>query len=182
MSGNRLATFVLGALLGAAIVFVAGWWWLAPMGPAGPGTWGAAPGWGPNRTWGWPGGMGAGHAQMMAWHMGSGYASGTDQLPAPPPPGGARVEATVVLDEWSVTPAALTARQGEVLVLTVRNEGTVVHGFAIPGLGVEIAAIPPGGSRTIELGLSAAGEYAYYCPVPGHAQLGQQGTLTVTKP
>lgn len=56
----------------------------------------------------------------------------------------------------------------------------VPHGIAIEGVqgGEELAACDPGGSgsATVEL---EAGEYTFFCTVPGHRDSGMEGTLTV---
>jgi uncharacterized cupredoxin-like copper-binding protein len=38
--------------------------------------------------------------------------------------------------------------------------------------------VNPGKTSTMTLTLKA-GKYTFYCPVPGHRQLGMKGTLTV---
>ena len=43
----------------------------------------------------------------------------------------------------------------------------------------EVAGIPPGGSATVEFVAEKAGEYTFYCPVPGHREKGMEGKLIV---
>jgi uncharacterized cupredoxin-like copper-binding protein len=40
--------------------------------------------------------------------------------------------------------------------------------------------IMPGQSGRLEFTIREAGTYEYYCNLPGHADRGQKGTLTVT--
>ena len=105
-----------------------------------------------------------------------------EQTPqAPAEPGAKRVEASVSVKEWKMDPANLSVAAGSRLVLTIRNDGDSPHHFVIPGLGLHLVDIAPGATRTVELNVDKAGTYPYFCDIPGHAQLGQQGTLTVTQ-
>jgi uncharacterized cupredoxin-like copper-binding protein len=54
------------------------------------------------------------------------------------------------------------------------------HGIALSGKKVSKKGkiVNPGKTSTITLTLKA-GKYTFYCPVPGHRQLGMKGTLTV---
>jgi uncharacterized cupredoxin-like copper-binding protein len=54
----------------------------------------------------------------------------------------------------------------------------VPHNFQIPDAGVGPSETVTGGSTTLEADL-AAGTYEYICAIPGHAQAGMVGTLTV---
>jgi uncharacterized cupredoxin-like copper-binding protein len=46
--------------------------------------------------------------------------------------------------------------------------------------GATVGAVPvfTGGNKTLQVQLKA-GNYTFYCPVPGHKQAGMVGTLTV---
>jgi plastocyanin len=75
----------------------------------------------------------------------------------------------------------LTARAGTVTV-TFTNDAPEGHNFTLASAGgKKIAATPTfkGGSKTITVKLTP-GKYMYMCTVPGHAQGGMMGTLTVT--
>ncbi|BDG61113.1 cupredoxin domain-containing protein [Caldinitratiruptor microaerophilus] len=198
--GGAAALVVAGALtLARAPVAAAAW------GP-GPGRWGfmMGPWWGsgdaanvepdvfrqmgrmhaqvhggdPEAAAQWMAGM---HAAMWGGYgpWGSG---GTDQVPdAPAQPGAAKVEVTATITEWKIEPAEIEVEAGKRLVLTVKNEGTVPHNFAIPELNLRLVGIAPGASRTVELNADEPGTYEFLCDIPGHAQLGQRGTLKVVK-
>ncbi len=118
------------------------------------------------------------HNAMWAGYSGS----GTDQIPQEPArPDAKRVEASVAIKEWKMDPANLTVPAGSRLVLTIRNDGDSPHHFVIPALDVHVENLAPGASKTVELNADKAGTYTYFCDIPGHAQLGQQGSLTVTQ-
>ena len=69
---------------------------------------------------------------------------------------------------------ASTAAGGNELTLTCGE--AVPHGLAIEGVqgGAQLAAC--GETATVEL---AAGDYTFFCTVPGHREAGMEGTLTV---
>jgi plastocyanin len=60
------------------------------------------------------------------------------------------------------------------------NESSVDHNIAIDGGGVdeEGPVVADGGVSEIQVDLQA-GEYSFYCSVPGHREGGMEGTLTV---
>jgi plastocyanin len=73
----------------------------------------------------------------------------------------------------------LSAAPGTVsIVLT--NDSDVPHNVSIEGNGVDVEGevFQGGGTRTTTADLTA-GEYVFYCSVPGHRDAGMEGTLTV---
>jgi uncharacterized cupredoxin-like copper-binding protein len=73
---------------------------------------------------------------------------------------------------------ALTAKAGTVkLVMKNPSSSGMPHGIAIQGHGSG-AVVQPGGTSTVTAKL-APGKYTFLCPVPGHAEAGMTGTLTV---
>jgi uncharacterized cupredoxin-like copper-binding protein len=72
----------------------------------------------------------------------------------------------------------LTARAGKVtIVMTNPSSSGMPHGIAIRGHGSG-RVVGPGGTSTVTATLKR-GRYTFVCPVPGHAQAGMTGTLTV---
>jgi nitrite reductase (NO-forming) len=63
--------------------------------------------------------------------------------------------------------------------ITVTNNGASPHDFVIDELGIQTKLLNPGESETVTVN-APAGEYTYYCSVPGHRQAGMEGTLTVS--
>ena len=61
-----------------------------------------------------------------------------------------------------------------------KNDSSVPHNIAIQGNGINEAGpvISGGATSTIKVTVKA-GEYPFLCTVPGHAQAGMKGTLTV---
>jgi plastocyanin len=60
------------------------------------------------------------------------------------------------------------------------NESSTPHDFAVEQDGNDVGKteVITGDTDTVELDLEA-GEYTFYCSVPGHRQAGMEGTLTV---
>ena len=61
--------------------------------------------------------------------------------------------------------------------VTLTNNGAILHTFTIDELGIN-EELDPGETREITIN-AEAGDYVYYCTVPGHRQAGQEGTMTV---
>lgn len=58
------------------------------------------------------------------------------------------------------------------------NDGAAVHDFTIDSLGIAVTLNP--GETATETVNAPAGEYEYYCSIPGHKDAGMVGTLTVS--
>ena len=57
------------------------------------------------------------------------------------------------------------------------NVGAALHNFSIDELGISVDIAPGATEETVIT--APAGEYEYYCNVPGHKPAGMLGTLTV---
>lgn len=86
---------------------------------------------------------------------------------------------TVTGTEFAFTPSTITAKAGEPVMVTFKNNGTYPHNFTIAELGVHSETIQPGQTTTVTFTPTKAGSYTYECTVPGHADRGMKGTLTV---
>jgi uncharacterized cupredoxin-like copper-binding protein len=75
-------------------------------------------------------------------------------------------------DALEFDPDTLTAPAGEVRIVH-ENEGSTTHSFVLDGQDFKLVDDDEG-----EIDL-AAGEYVFYCDVPGHRDAGMEGTLTV---
>jgi len=98
-------------------------------------------------------------------------AAGATEIPLAADPGGA-----LAFDQ-----TALTAAAGDVAIV-LTNESPVPHNVAIEDSGgsvvVEGEIFSGGGTRETTATLEA-GEYTFFCSVPGHRDAGMEGTLTV---
>ena len=75
-------------------------------------------------------------------------------------------------------PKTLEGVAGKDVKITVTNEGAAVHNFNIDALNVKTKDLNPGESETVTVN-GAAGDYEYYCSIPGHKEAGMVGTLTL---
>jgi len=74
---------------------------------------------------------------------------------------------------------ALTATAGQVTI-TMTNPSPVGHNVALKGNGVdEKGEVVQGDEKSTVQATVEAGQYEFYCSVPGHEQSGMKGTLTV---
>jgi plastocyanin len=73
----------------------------------------------------------------------------------------------------------LEASAGQVTI-TMENPSSIPHNVSIEGSGVdeEGNTVDQGGTSEVSAELEA-GEYTFYCSVPGHREGGMEGTLTV---
>ncbi|HVM20918.1 MAG TPA: multicopper oxidase domain-containing protein [Egibacteraceae bacterium] len=85
---------------------------------------------------------------------------------------------TVEMKEFEFVPAELQAEAGSEITITAANTGQAEHNIAlVDGPGSEIAQA--GQETTLDVGALEAGTYEFICEVPGHAEAGMRGTLTV---
>ncbi|HEX8804359.1 MAG TPA: multicopper oxidase domain-containing protein, partial [Acidimicrobiales bacterium] len=92
--------------------------------------------------------------------------------------GTAAAGATVDLSEFALTPAAVTVPAGGSLEVT--NSGATPHNLTVEGTDIATADLEAGASDTLDLSSLPAGDYRLLCSIPGHADAGMTGTLTVT--
>ena len=64
------------------------------------------------------------------------------------------------------------------VVIELVNYGFLEHNFVIDELGIETPLYKADESGSVTIN-APAGEYEYYCSVPGHKESGMVGTLTV---
>jgi nitrite reductase (NO-forming) len=94
--------------------------------------------------------------------------------------GGAGIEIEAQ-DPAAFSETELTVKPGDTITMT--NTGFLQHDFTIDELGIHEVTAGNGDSVTITIPEDAeAGEYEFYCSVPGHRESGMVGTLTVEAP
>jgi glucose/arabinose dehydrogenase/plastocyanin len=86
-------------------------------------------------------------------------------------------EVTVESVDIDFNPNEFTIPANTDVTVHLPNNGAVRHNFSVEELGINVD-IPPGEEQTITIN-APAGEYTYYCDVPGHRQAGMVGTMTV---
>jgi len=85
--------------------------------------------------------------------------------------------ATVVMVDVDFEPNELSIPADSATEVSLPNKGVALHDFVIDELGIDVA-VTPGETGTAIID-AAAGEYVYYCSVPGHREAGMEGTLIV---
>jgi plastocyanin/mono/diheme cytochrome c family protein len=91
--------------------------------------------------------------------------------------GDAAAAFTVVSHDIYFDPAELTIPADMDVTVSLPNQGAAPHNFSIDELGISVDQAP--GVLDYETVINApAGEYEYYCNVPGHKEAGMVGTLT----
>jgi plastocyanin len=117
---------------------------------------------------------------------------------APAPAGGLEGDPaqslSITMADISFSETALTISAGELVEITLMNEGVLEHDFTIDSIPVEYevtgaahredgwdvhADVPPGETGGVRMIVHEPGEYEFYCSVPGHREAGMVGTLTV---
>jgi uncharacterized cupredoxin-like copper-binding protein len=111
--------------------------------------------------------------------------------------GGGEPEATSLsfngFDIFTFAPATASANAESLVEVTLNNRGVLEHSWTLVSADADPAAVTDGDalagattgvvasgeSKTISFTAPAAGTYQFVCTIPGHAQEGMVGTLTV---
>ena len=124
------------------------------------------------------GGMGSGRMwNTMGRHMGWTQSASAQTGDATRPYADATV-VDVTATDLAFDPTAITVDAGDRVNLRLVNRGQVFHDLTIPDLDVTLAA-EPGETVTAGITVDTPGTYEFLCTVPGHADAGMRGTLTV---
>jgi uncharacterized cupredoxin-like copper-binding protein len=75
-------------------------------------------------------------------------------------------------------PKTLEGAANTDVVINITNKGAATHDFAIKDLNILTDMLQPGASASVTVN-APAGDYQYECTVPGHAEAGMVGTLTL---
>ncbi len=86
-------------------------------------------------------------------------------------------------ERGNFSPREVVVSAGESVKLRIRNVDTVMHGFAIPALGIDAGEIKAGHSKTLEFTPDKPGEYDFYCTTwCSEFHLQMRGLIKVTAP
>ena len=86
----------------------------------------------------------------------------------------------VVSSEFAFSPVELNFAPGQTVTLRLRNDGQILHNIEITELGVFVEAAA---GQTAEVTFTvpdAAAHVAFFCNIPGHRQLGMEGTTNIS--
>jgi nitrite reductase (NO-forming) len=77
----------------------------------------------------------------------------------------------------------LTAHPGDTVQITLINGEGAEHDIVFPDQNVASQhVVGKGASTTIAFGAGAAGEFVYFCSLPGHREAGMEGKFTIAAP
>ena len=125
------------------------------------------------------GGMGSGWMwNSMGRHMGWTGSASAQTGDATRPYADATV-VDVTATDLAFDPSAIAVDADQPVNLRLVNRGQVFHDLTIPDLDVTLAA-EPGETVTAGITVDTPGTYEFLCTVPGHADAGMRGTLTVS--
>jgi Cu+-exporting ATPase len=85
----------------------------------------------------------------------------------------------IVARDIRFTPDAWMVTAGEWTVVEVRNDDPVVHDWMVQGVPNLEVIVRPGQTAKVRFVLDTPGTYMVMCSVPGHAEAGMVGELTV---
>jgi uncharacterized cupredoxin-like copper-binding protein len=88
----------------------------------------------------------------------------------------------VEMGEMYFDPNEISADAGSSLTINFDNAGNQLHDFTIDDLNGEEVEIdvPAGDQGSVTLDMpDEAGEYVFYCSIPGHRDAGMEGTISV---
>ncbi len=87
-------------------------------------------------------------------------------------------EFTVIGDNFSFVPSAITVKKGDKVKITFKNtEG--FHNFVIDEFGVATKSVQAPDTEVLEFTADKTGTFQYYCAVGSHRAMGMWGTLKV---
>ncbi|HEX7221668.1 MAG TPA: heavy metal translocating P-type ATPase [Candidatus Limnocylindrales bacterium] len=86
----------------------------------------------------------------------------------------------VTASDVAFVPADATVQAGRFVVVSFTNADPVFHDWEVEGLANVDAGARPGQTQKIRFRIDEPGTYEIVCTVPGHAEAGMRGTLTVT--
>jgi len=84
----------------------------------------------------------------------------------------------VTAQNWVFTPATITAKQGEKILVRLRGISGV-HSFGVSDMGINVT-INPGETKDIEIPTDKAGTFSFRCMVPcGEGHMDMVGEIVI---
>lgn len=90
-----------------------------------------------------------------------------------------QTEINISGNEFAFTPSNITVRKGQPAKITFKNAGKYPHNLVVSDLNLQTKTIQPGEEDSITFTPDKTGSFEFICTVPGHADRGMKGTLTV---
>lgn len=94
----------------------------------------------------------------------------------------AATEVDVDLTEWELLPSQFEFQQGDTITFNITNSGRFPHNLEVSNTAQHLHSptIAATEATTLEVTFENSGTYTFICAIPGHAELGMSGELTVT--
>lgn len=73
----------------------------------------------------------------------------------------------------------LTASVGDDVTIRMTNQDTMIHNLYVEGYDRQSPNINPGQTTSVTFVADKQGTFAYYCSIPGHREMGMQGSVVV---
>ena len=100
------------------------------------------------------------------------------------PPGAGEKVIEVKASSFRFDPNVIQAHQGDRLVLLIHNTAGIAHNFTLKDPAGKVLFskdLPASETVRLEVSLSQAGDYPFYCDKPLHEAFGMKGRLVVAK-
>lgn len=85
----------------------------------------------------------------------------------------------IAMGDLFFNPNTLVVASGTKVTIDLTNPTPLQHNFSLDAFKISQNVAPNGGKATVSFTPTAAGTYYFYCNVPGHAQSGMVGQITV---
>lgn len=89
------------------------------------------------------------------------------------------IKLNVTGEEFKFDQTTINVKKGSIVQLTFTNVGQIIHTFDIQEYGVATGFINSGETTTVEFKADREGEFAFFCNVSGHKELGMLGKIIV---
>lgn len=89
------------------------------------------------------------------------------------------IKLDVIGEEFKFDQTTINVKKGSIVQLTFTNAGQIIHTFDISEYGVATGFINSGETATVEFIADREGEFAFFCNVSGHKELGMLGKIIV---
>jgi Cu+-exporting ATPase len=94
---------------------------------------------------------------------------------------GSSQQVDITAEDFRFSPADMTVRAGDWVALSFTNNDSVVHDWMVEGIPNADVPARPGQTSRLRFVIDEPGIYEVVCSIPGHAQAGMVGTLTVER-
>lgn len=88
-------------------------------------------------------------------------------------------DVSLTAKEFAFSPKTITVSKGDMVKVTLTNNGTYPHNFTLTDFQVSGTNVAPGQTGVFTFTAEKTGSFTFFCSVPGHKDRGMTGTLIV---